>query len=271
MSFRDAFASYTRSLARRTCDGAHTYLPGPVAVTLPDPNAKYSHCCIERLAPTLAAGNDIAVPSSNAICLSFHLSPSPPPLPPFSLVRVGRKRRRWRLITTQSPLPVRPTPTRSEKGSNRLLPPRGIHYRCTGIAKPTIFILDSAEKKASLSPPSTLFSASFLQITGGPTDRSTTGIRGIHRENGADSTLRTDRRTHRSYLRIKRPGQRAISRTRHWPECGSSGYPRPDTLTILLATRRSSFRSPVKSRPDVHLSRRSNAKKYRLDRTIDRS
>ena len=43
-------------------------------------------------------------------------------------------------------------------------------YRC--IAKPTIFILDSAEKKASLSPPSTLFSASFLQITGGPTDRS---------------------------------------------------------------------------------------------------
>lgn len=77
MSFRDAFASYTRSLARRTCDGAHTYLPGPVAVTLPDPNAKYSHCCIERLAPTLAAGNDIAVPSSNAICLSFHLSPSP--------------------------------------------------------------------------------------------------------------------------------------------------------------------------------------------------
>lgn len=53
----------------------------------------------------------------------------PPPLPPFSLVRVGRKRRRWRLITTQSPLPVRPTPTRSEKGSNRLLPPRGIHYR----------------------------------------------------------------------------------------------------------------------------------------------
>ena len=61
------------------------------------------------------------------------LSLSLSPLPPFSLVRVGRKRRRWRLITTQSPLPVRPTPTRSEKGSNRLLPPRGIHYRCTGV------------------------------------------------------------------------------------------------------------------------------------------
>lgn len=159
---------------------------------------------------------------------------------------------------------MRPTPTRSEKGSNRLLPPRGIHYRCTGIAKPTIFILDSAEKKASLSPPSTLFSASFLQITGGPTDRSTTGIRGIHRENGADSTLRTDRRTHRSYLRIKRPasnlsnttlaGMRIIgistSGHAYHPSCDSSiEFP----ISRKIPSRRSSL---------------SNAKKYQLDRTI---
>lgn len=160
---------------------------------------------------------------------------------------------------------MRPTPTRSEKGSNRLLPPRGIHYRCTGIAKPTIFILDSAEKKASLSPPSTLFSASFLQITGGPTDRSTTGIRGIHRENGADSTLRTDRRTHRSYLRIKRPGQRAISRTRHWPECGSSGYPRGHAYHPSCD---SSIEFPISRKIPSRRSSLSNAKKYQLDRPI---
>lgn len=67
----------------------------------------------------------------------------PPPLPPawrsrsfspFRLPLVDPKRRRWRLITTQSPLPVRlrdsdPFP----ESSNRLLPPWGIHhhrYRC---------------------------------------------------------------------------------------------------------------------------------------------
>lgn len=270
MSFRDAFASYTRSLAR------HVRVTERILIfQAPSPLLYQTQT---RNTPIVVSSDSL--PHSRPAMISPFLLPTrsaspsiflpPPPLPPFSLVRVGRKRRRWRLITTQSPLPVRPTPTRSEKGSNRLLPPRGIHYRCTGIAKPTIFILDSAEKKASLSPPSTLFSASFLQITGGPTDRSTTGIRGIHRENGADSTLRTDRRTHRSYLRIKRPGQRAISRTRHWPECGSSGYPRPDTLTILLATRRSSFRSPVKFRPDVHLSPTRKNTNW-IERSTDRN
>lgn len=133
MSFRDAFRLvHAIPRATRTCDGAHTYLPGPVAVTLLYRPKREILPLLYRAtrSHTRVAGNDIAVPSSNTIC-------PPPlplsPLPPFSLVRVGRKRRRWRLITTQSPLPVRPTPTRSEKGSNRLLPPRGIHYRCTGV------------------------------------------------------------------------------------------------------------------------------------------
>lgn len=141
----------------------------------------------------------------------FQRDPASPAssLPP-PLVRVGRKRRRWRLITTQSPLPVRPTPTRSEKGSNRLLPPRAIHYRCVyrSIAKPTIFILDSAEKKAPLSlslflhhPPSSppLFSKS---PEGRPIALHYWHPGNPLRENGADSTLRTDRRTHRANLRI---------------------------------------------------------------------
>lgn len=70
------------------------------------------------------------------------------------------------------------TPTRSQKASNRLLPPWGIHHRGTGAAKPTIFVLCAAEKKSTALA---RFPPPFRQITGGPTDRPTTGIRGIHR------------------------------------------------------------------------------------------
>lgn len=146
-------------------------------------------------------GNDIAaflLPTRS--CLSRFL-PSP-------LVRVGRKRRRWRLITTQSPLPVRPTPTRSEKGSNRLLPPRAIHYRRVPLHSKTnnLHPRVRGKKSPSLSlslhhPPSSppLFSKS---PEGRPIALHYWHPGNPLRENGADSTLRTDRRTHRANLRI---------------------------------------------------------------------
>lgn len=68
------------------------------------------------------------------------------------------------------------TPTRSQKASNRLLPPWGIHHRGTGATKPTIFVLCAAEKKSTAL---TRFPPPFRQITGGSADRPTTGIRGI--------------------------------------------------------------------------------------------
>lgn len=172
MSFRDAFRLvHAIPRATRTCDGAHTYLPGPVAVTLPDPNAKYSHCCIERLAPTLvwpAMISPFLLPTRSAPPLPLPLSSSSF-LPRTSRSKEAKVEANHHAITApgaanSDPFRERQQPPFAAPGHSLPL------YRC--IAKPTIFILDSAEKKASLSPPSTLFSASFLQITGGPTDRS---------------------------------------------------------------------------------------------------
>lgn len=106
---------------------------------------------------------------------------------PFRLLLVGPKRRRWRLITTQSPLPVRlglrPVPRKQQPPFAALghSPPR---YRCckTNNLRPVPW-------KKEHSPPRAPFPAPFRQITGGPTDHPTTGIRGIHRENSRDSTL----------------------------------------------------------------------------------
>lgn len=96
---------------------------------------------------------------------------------PFVLRR-SKEWRRWRLITTQSPLPVRPglrpVPRKQQPPFAALghSPPR---YRCckTNNLRPVC-----RGKKEHRSP---RFPPSFRQITGGPTDRPTTGIRGIHR------------------------------------------------------------------------------------------
>lgn len=101
--------------------------------------------------------------------------------------------------------------------------------RRSGIAKPTIFILRLRGEKALL--PSTLFPASFLQITGGPTDRPTTGIRRIHRENGGDSTLGTDPEL--SNVCIKRPSEQSSEHDTR-PECGSLGTGHDVQIAPLL-------------------------------------
>lgn len=173
MSFRDAFRLvHAIPRATRTCDGAHTYLPGPVAVTLLYRPKREILPLLYRAtrSHTRVAGNDIAVPSSNTIC--------PPPSPSLSsssfLPRTSRSKEAK--VEANHHAITAPGAANSDPFRERQQPPFAAPghslplYRC--IAKPTIFILDSAEKKASLSPPSTLFSASFLQITGGPTDRS---------------------------------------------------------------------------------------------------
>lgn len=166
------FASYTRFLARhvRVTERILIFqVPSPL-LYFTDPNAKYSHCCIERLAPTLvwpAMISPFLLPTRSA-----------PPSPSLSsssfLPRTSRSKEAK--VEANHHAITAPGAANSDPFRERQQPPFAAPghslplYRC--IAKPTIFILDSAEKKASLSPPSTLFSASFLQITGGPTDRS---------------------------------------------------------------------------------------------------
>lgn len=99
----------------------------------------------------------------------------------FSLYRlplVGPKRRRWRLITTQSPLPVRPglrpVPRKQQPPFAALghsPPPR---YRCckTNNLRP---VPRKKERRTSRLPYALRAPRSpppFRQITGGPTDRS---------------------------------------------------------------------------------------------------
>jgi len=116
------------------------------------------------------------------------------------------KRRRWRLITTQSPLPVRPglrpVPRKQQPPFAALghSPPR---YRCCKTNN-----LRLVPRKKEHCPPRAPFPAPFRQITGGPTDRPTTGIRGIHRENSRDSILAVP---------IERRGKHALNSRRQLP------------------------------------------------------
>lgn len=125
---------------------------------------------------------------------------------PFRLPLVGPKRRRWRLITTQSPLPVRPglrpVPRKQQPPFAALghSPPR---YRCCKTNN-----LRPVPRKKEHCPSRAPFPAPFRQITGGPTDRPTTGIRGIHRENSRDSTLAVP---------IERRGRHALNPRRQLP------------------------------------------------------
>lgn len=144
----------------------------------------------------------------------------------FFAVRVGPKRRRWRLITTQSPLPVRPTPTRSQKAATafcRLGRPTPHRYRCNKTNNLHSQLRGKKEETIlSLPWPSSPFAALFLQITGGPIDRMPDYRRpgNPSREWRRFSFERTDRQT--TNVRIKRPSEQS-SETRHWPECRSLG------------------------------------------------
>lgn len=120
----DAFASHTRFPVTRTCDGAHTYLPGPVALLYRLVREILSNALYRATRSHIRAWQWYCVPSFNTICLSFRLDST------WTLCLLvflfysflprssrSKERRRWRLITTQSPLPVRPTPTRSQKAA----------------------------------------------------------------------------------------------------------------------------------------------------------
>lgn len=99
-----------------------------------------------------------------------------------------------------------------------------LHPRLRGKKGPSLSL--------SLSPPSTLFSASFLQITGGPTDRSPLLASG-------ESTPREWRRFHFENRSTDAPSQPTyykrsrIVRARHWPECGSSTSGLPSSLQLV--------------------------------------
>ena len=161
----------------RTCDGTYARV---LIFQVPsryftDWYAKYSRLtlCTGQLAPTFVPGNDIAFLLSTTICLSFRtvrggLSASPIfslSLLLFSSVRQSlavsrslsltlpsrsKERRRWRLITTQSPaLPVRAgnSDPFSESSSNRLLPPWGIHHSAAVLPRQNQQSSSSAPRK----------------------------------------------------------------------------------------------------------------------------
>lgn len=166
---------HTRFPETRTCDGTHEYLSSRSRrVTLQTGTRNTLERFVpDTLAPTFVPGNDIAFLLSRrdlpffpdrldstrtlrcspifSLTVSSSFSPSLSVSPSLSLRLPSRskERRRWRLITTQSPvLPVRAGNSDPfSESSNRLLPPWGIHHCGTATAKPTIFVLGSAGKK----------------------------------------------------------------------------------------------------------------------------
>lgn len=70
------------------------------------------------------------------------------------------------------------TPTRSQKAATAFCRPGAFTTAVPMLQNQQSSSCVPRKKKASLSP---RFPPSFRQITGGPTDRPTTGIRGIHR------------------------------------------------------------------------------------------
>lgn len=180
----------------RTLFNARRSSRSPIAIRNPRSRARMAR--IGHLAPTLirtTMNTALYLPihftfaslSARAVCSLTCMRALFRSFSPYLSSSVGPKWRRWRLITTQSPLPVRPglrpVPRKQQPPFAALghSPPR---YRCckTNNLRPVC-----RGKKEHRSP---RFPPSFRQITGGPTDRPTTGIRGIHRGgNSRDSTL----------------------------------------------------------------------------------
>lgn len=98
------------------------------------------------------------------------------------------------------------TPTRSQKAATAFCRP-GAFTTAVPVLQNQQSSSCAAEKRA-LPSPRPGYPAPFRQITGGPTDRPTTGIRGIHRENSRDST---------TAVPIERRGRHALNPRRQLP------------------------------------------------------